>query len=120
MEKMPGLLIRCGLIILIFGFFKNTTVDTPLGQIHNIGLMQQSQNLMLIGGFMFLGGLLLKESSKDSSPEKTDGVKKAGSKEVEFMEMVGSITANSRLMGRKYDGLVERLNNFLPINLELA
>jgi hypothetical protein len=73
MNRMPGIMIRFGLILLLYGFFKNTTVDTSLGPIHNIGLMQQSQNMMIVGALLFIGGLLLKDKSKKERPEPSEG-----------------------------------------------
>lgn len=64
MEKIPGILIRFGLVLLVFGFFKDTTVDTPFGAVHKIGLVKESQNLMLFGAIMIIGGLVMKSSAK--------------------------------------------------------
>lgn len=65
MEKIPGILIRVGLVLLVFGFFKDTTVDTPFGAVHNIGLVKESQSLMLFGAIMLIGGLVLRSSLKN-------------------------------------------------------
>lgn len=75
MEKIPGILIRVGLVLLVFGFFKDTTVDTPFGVVHNIGLVKESQSLMLFGAIMLIGGLVMKSSAKQRSGEDDDSVK---------------------------------------------
>lgn len=70
MKKVPGILIRVGLVLLIYGFFKDTTVETSFGAVHNIGLMRQSQNLMLFGAALFIGGLVMRSSTKDEKEER--------------------------------------------------
>jgi len=112
MEKMPTLLIRCGLIILIYGFFKNTAVDTPLGQMHNIGLMQQSQNFMLIGLLMFIGGLLLKGQSKGGGSEKPSKINESKHQEYASLGLLERASSNYRLLSRKRKSLAVQLDAF--------
>ncbi len=60
-----------GLIIIISSMNADTSVESGYGRVHNIGLMQQQQNTMMIGGLIFVGGLIasgfiyLKNNNKD-------------------------------------------------------
>jgi hypothetical protein len=63
-------MIRVGLVLLVFGFFKKTTVNTGWGEIHNIGLMQIQTNLILLGAVIFIGGLILKSKKSDANQEE--------------------------------------------------
>lgn len=79
MKKLPGVMIRVGLILLVFGFFKSTTVETGWGAVHNIGLIEQRNSWLFFGAVIFIGGLLLKNStSQADTPEDKVEIDKAG------------------------------------------
>lgn len=72
MKNLPRLLINSGLILLVFGVFKKTTVETGWGQVHNIGLMQQQNNLLLLGAIALIAGLILKSGTHKSDVQNQE------------------------------------------------
>ncbi len=74
--KTFGILLCIGAAIaLVIGFSADTSVATDLGQrVHNIGLMNQKQNIIMLGGSLLVAGtLLLSLSSRTNPPSITDG-----------------------------------------------
>lgn len=65
MAKWPKVMVVCGAIFMLNGLFMDTTISTGLGRIHNLGLMQRSWNLVIVGGVLLIGGLLWGGSSSD-------------------------------------------------------
>lgn len=53
------LVIAAGVILMVIGFSMDITVSTGYGRVANIHLASQQQMIMLLGGFTFLGGLIL-------------------------------------------------------------
>lgn len=47
------------LIVLGYGFTFDTTISTGLGRVHNIGLMNEKQNIIILGGALLIAGVLL-------------------------------------------------------------
>ncbi len=58
--KIAGwVVLAIGVLIVIFGLFMDVSVTTYGGyRFNNIGLMSQRQNLIIIGGFVAVAGLL--------------------------------------------------------------
>jgi RNA polymerase subunit RPABC4/transcription elongation factor Spt4 len=55
-----GVLLCIGaLIALVLGFSFDTSVSTGLGRVHNLGLMNEKQNIIIVGGAMLIAGALL-------------------------------------------------------------
>ena len=59
--KPFGILLCLGAVFaLIFGLTYDTSVSTGLGgRVHNIGLMNDKQNIIIVGGAMLVAGALL-------------------------------------------------------------
>jgi len=72
MKNLPGGLISAGLAMLVLGVFKRTTVETGWGTVHNIGLMQQQDNLLFIGAVALVAGLILKSGADTREATKTE------------------------------------------------
>lgn len=70
MNKWANFLIGFGLILAAFGLFMDTSVETRYGVINNIGLMSKSHNLVLLGGMLFIGGLISKKRTEDEPPRQ--------------------------------------------------
>lgn len=47
-----------GLALIGIGFNMNTSVSTDLGRVNNLGLLHQQSNLLLIGGFLLIIGVV--------------------------------------------------------------
>jgi hypothetical protein len=59
MRILGILLLVTGLIALAVGVTYDTTVASGLSRVHNIGLMNQRQNIMILGGALAITGALL-------------------------------------------------------------
>lgn len=74
MKAFGILLCISAAFALVLGFSIDTSVATDLGQrVHNIGLMNQKQNIITLGGALLVAGaLLLALSSRSNAPLNTD------------------------------------------------
>lgn len=61
-----------GIIFLLIGFFTNTTVSSSFGEVHNLGLMNEKQNYIILGGFLLLAGVILQSKSSRKSDVEDD------------------------------------------------
>ncbi len=58
-NKLAISLIIFGVIIGLIGLFLDTTVQTGMGRVHNLGLMNLQSNLILLAGILLVIGVLL-------------------------------------------------------------
>lgn len=70
MAKWPRVMVVCGAILMLNGLFMDTTISTGFGRMHNLGLMQRSWNLLMIGGILLIGGLIWGSSTHGRNEEK--------------------------------------------------
>ena len=74
MKLFGSLLFAGALIALALGFTYDTSVATGLGsRVHNIGLMNERQNIIIIGSAMLVAGALLLALSGRSQGTGGDG-----------------------------------------------
>lgn len=69
-------------LVLLFGFNIDTSVATDFGsRVNNIGLMNQKQNVIILGGVLLIvGALLLSLSGSENAPtENSEGYRKCPS-----------------------------------------
>lgn len=67
------LLCFVAFLAIAFGFAYDTSVSTGLGgRVHNIGLMNDRQNILIVGGAMLIAGALLLAISTRSKTEVTE------------------------------------------------
>jgi hypothetical protein len=59
------LLQLCGIVILAIAFFMDTTVNTGMGSVYNIGLLAKQNNNYLLGGIALIAGIILDLHSKN-------------------------------------------------------
>lgn len=60
MKPFGIILCFTAVVAIIFGFTYDTSVSTGLGgRVHNIGLMNNKQNIIIVGGAMLIAGALL-------------------------------------------------------------
>lgn len=70
------ILIGLGVVLVLLSFGMDTTVSSGIGRVHNMGLQQDRQNLLIVGCFMFLAGIVLyavkkvKQTSDQENEEK--------------------------------------------------
>ena len=72
-------LIVCGVLLLAFGFFMDTTVPSVFGdRIYNLGLQARQQSLLITGGVLLIAGVLLhgfrmlKQTPEELAKERAD------------------------------------------------
>lgn len=60
LKKVLGtLLVIGGIIFLLISFTMETTIDTKMGRVHNIGLLSKQQNCIIIASLIILIGVIL-------------------------------------------------------------
>ena len=65
-RKMAMRLIAAGVIALLVGMFMDTTVATQYGdgRVYNIGLQARQQNILILGGVLFIAGIVMFSAAK--------------------------------------------------------
>lgn len=69
------LVIAAGMVLILIGFNMDVSVSTGYGRVANIHLLGQQQLFVMLGGFIFLGGLILfavariKQTREDEAKE---------------------------------------------------
>ena len=72
------ILIGLGIFLVLLSFGMDTTVSHGGGRIHNIGLQQDRQTMLILGCFMFLAGIVLYAVKKvKQTPEELAAEEKA-------------------------------------------
>ncbi|MEB3843542.1 hypothetical protein AAH995_04275 [Pseudomonas putida] len=59
MRALGKFMLVLGVIVVVFAISMDVSVSTGSGRVNNIGLMAQRQNYTLIGGMLFIAGLLV-------------------------------------------------------------
>lgn len=59
MQSAWKILIGFGIFLVVLSFGVDTTVASGGGRVYNTGLQQERQNIMILGCFMFLAGIVL-------------------------------------------------------------
>jgi hypothetical protein len=59
LKKLGMLFMSIGLGLLVWGFLMDTSVQSSYGRVVNIGLTNERLMLVLMGGFVFVGGVIL-------------------------------------------------------------
>jgi len=74
MKSFGILLCVAALAALIIGFSYDTSVATGLGgRVHNIGLMSDKQNIIIVGGALLVAGALILALSSRSQAQVIEG-----------------------------------------------
>lgn len=72
--RIDRILIVVGIIALVASLSMDTSVPSPewrKGRIHNIGLLNEKQNYLIVSGLILLIGVILNISSRRKSDQKT-------------------------------------------------
>src|SRR5687768_11825845 len=59
LKTVSWLLIWTGAVLLVYGFFMGTTVETVYGEVVNLHLASRKQTLLIVGGVLLICGVLL-------------------------------------------------------------
>jgi hypothetical protein len=72
MKKIGLVLLGLGAIVLLYGLLMDTSVQTSVGRVHNIGLMQERTMTVLVAGLLLvLGTILTVLGQRRSDPSPT-------------------------------------------------
>lgn len=73
-DDLRGKLLQlCGIVLLAIAFFMDTTVNTGMGSVYNIGLLAKQNNLYLLGGVALIAGIIFDlHSKKEPNKEQTE------------------------------------------------
>ncbi len=74
------LMIAFGLVMLFVAIGMDTTVGSGYSRVHNMGLISQQQNFLIIGGIIFIAGIVLFATAKLKQTPDEDLTEKAKSK----------------------------------------
>ena len=76
MKIMGWLLLAIGVVTLLFGCAMDTSVASSLGsgRVHNLGLMRQQENIVIVGCLFALLGVLLVLFSKKTTIDSASGL----------------------------------------------
>ena len=69
MRTFWKLIVGVGIILLLVSTQFNTSVSTGYGRVHNIGLMNNKQNFILIAGIILIVGVLMVLFGKSNKSE---------------------------------------------------
>lgn len=58
MRSLGNLMLVLGVVVVVFAISMDVSVSTGSGRVNNIGLMAERQNYTMIGGLLFIAGLL--------------------------------------------------------------
>lgn len=89
------ILIIFGGLLLLLGLFTDTTVSSPIGDVHNLGLIAQKQNSLILGGIMLVGGMILKAYSQKSSSNNHEQASPSDKKESTLLKATLTSEINS-------------------------
>ena len=78
LKALGKLFIGIGLVLLVYGLTMDTSVSTGYGRVVNLGLANDRLMFILIGGFVFVGGIILyavfkaKQTKEDEVTEQAE------------------------------------------------
>lgn len=62
-KAFGAILLVTGLILILMGVNIDTSVNSQFGRVSNIGKMNEKNNTIVVGGFIFLSGIILVSTS---------------------------------------------------------
>lgn len=84
MKSAWKILIGLGVFLVLLSFGMDTTVSSGIGRVHNMGLQQDRQNMLILGCFMFMAGIVLYAVKKvKQTPEELAAEEKAQQTSIE-------------------------------------
>lgn len=100
LKTVGKLLIGMGLLLLVYGLMMETSVSTGYGnRVVNIGLANDRLMFILIGGFVFVGGVILygvfkaKQTKEDELNEQVESESRRTERKVKALEASKAISA---------------------------
>jgi hypothetical protein len=121
LKTLGKLFIGIGLLLLVFGLAMDTSVSTGYGRVVNIGLANDRFILVVIGGVVFIGGVVLfavfkaKQTKEDEATEQAEADRKREERNAQVLETSRGISAKFAK-----DNLVWRLAHGLGIGFTVT
>lgn len=109
-KTISKLLIIFGIAIVFIAMGMDTTVGHEGTRVHNLPLAARQQNMLMLGGLIFIGGIILfsmanlKQTHEDvlkEDAEKEDREKRIGRYIGKYINRLGIDSASTRTRGEK-------------------
>lgn len=116
LKALGKLFIGIGLVLLVYGLTMDTSVSTGYGRVVNLGLANDRLMFILIGGFVFVGGIILyavfkaKQTKEDEVTEQAEDDAKRAERKAQALEASKAISAKIAK-----DFVIQRLAHALGI-----
>ncbi len=116
LKALGKLFIGVGLTMLIYGVFMDTSVSSGYGRVINIGLANDRLMYIMIGGFIFLGGVILfgiykvKQTKEEEMIEKDESESRRAEIKAQTIKKTKSMSSNVAK-----DFVIQRLSHALVI-----
>lgn len=99
LKTLGKLFIGLGLALLAWGIFMDTSVESGYGRVINIGLANERLMLVLIGGFIFVGGVILfavfkaKQTKEDETNERHENELKRTERKAQIVDASKNVSS---------------------------
>jgi hypothetical protein len=99
LKTLGKLFIGVGLALLAWGIFMDTSVESGYGRVINIGLANERLMLVLIGGFVFVGGVILfavfkaKQTKEDETNERLENELKRTERKAQIVDASKNVSS---------------------------
>ena len=99
------MLVVTGVLLMLSAVLMDTTVDSRVGRIVNIGLQSQQQMLLILGGVLFLAGVMLfgimkiKQTPEDEAKARVDAAKTRLKAQQQLSEAGSTIRGGAKGIG---------------------
>lgn len=99
LKALGKLFMGLGLGLLVYGLAMDTSVSTGYGRVVNIGLASDRLIFILIGGFIFVGGIILfgvfkaKQTREDEAIERQESEARTAERKAQALETSKAISA---------------------------
>jgi hypothetical protein len=100
LKKLGILFMSIGLTLLVWGLLFDTSVESGYGRVINIGLANERLMLVLMGGFVFVGGVILfavfkaKQTKEDEINEQIESESKRAQLNAQVVDTSKAISSN--------------------------
>lgn len=99
LKTLGKLLMGAGLTLLLYGVFMDTSVSSGYGRVVNLGLANDRLMYIMVGGFVFVGGVILfgvykvKQTKEDEINEKVQSESRRAELKAQTIEKSSAISA---------------------------
>lgn len=106
LKRISKFLVIFGIVLVVIAFTMDTSVSSGYSRVYNIGLMSQQQNLLLVGGLAFIGGIILIATDRNS--KSSEEVVKIHDIDESVSRNIDRLEGYSKSASDKLFGLIDR------------